>query len=243
MSELTPTDADPAVSVVMPVFNEEKTLREIIGRVLAQNCVRRLHVVDDASTDGSWAVLQELAASEPRIELKRQSRNQGKGAALREGFALALAAGSPIVLVQDADLEYDPEDYGHLIGPIVRGRADVVYGSRFLGGEGRVLYFWHSVGNRALTMLSNMCTDLNMTDMETCFKAFRREQLDGLVLEEDRFGIEPEITAKLARRRPAPRIYEVAIAYHGRTYEQGKKITWRDGLHALWCILKYNLLR
>lgn len=241
MSELTPTES--AVSVVMPVFNEEGTLREIVARVLAQNCVRKLHAIDDASTDGSWAVLQELAANESRIELHQQSHNQGKGAALREGFRLALAAGNPIILVQDADLEYDPEDYEHLVGPIVRGRADVVYGSRFLGGEGRVLYFWHAVGNRSLTMLSNMFCDLNMTDMETCFKAFRREQLDGLQLEEDRFGIEPEITAKLARRRPAPRIYEVAIAYHGRTYEQGKKITWRDGLRALWCILKYNLFK
>ncbi|MEM1058889.1 MAG: glycosyltransferase family 2 protein [Verrucomicrobiota bacterium] len=241
MATLTPTDA--RVSVVMPVYNEAGTLREIIGRVLAQNCVQNLHIVDDASTDGSWEVLRELAGDEPRIELARQDYNQGKGAALRAGFALALAAGNPIILVQDADLEYDPEDYGHLIGPIVRGRADVVFGSRFLGGEGRVLYFWHSVGNRALTMLSNMCTDLNMTDMETCFKAFRREQLEGLELEEPRFGVEPEITAKLARRRPAPRIYEVAIAYHGRTYEQGKKITWRDGVHALVCILKYNLWR
>jgi len=241
VSEITPTDA--RVSVVMPVFNEEKTLKEIIGRVLAQDCVAKLHVMDDASTDDSWKILEELAKKEERIELKQQERNRGKGAALQVGFGMALASGNPIILVQDADLEYDPEDYDHLIGPIVRGRADVVYGSRFLGGEGRVLYFWHSVGNRALTMLSNMFSDLNMTDMETCFKAFRREQLEGLTLEEERFGIEPEITAKLAKRRPLPRIYEVAIAYHGRTYEQGKKITWRDGVQALVCILKYNLFR
>jgi glycosyltransferase involved in cell wall biosynthesis len=207
--------------------------------VLAQRPVQQLVIVDDASTDGTWEKLQELAAGKPVIQLARHAQNQGKGAALRTGFRLATA---PLVIVQDADLEYDPAEYYRVLAPILTGRADVVFGSRFLGGSQghRVLYFWHSVGNRILTTLSNMATNLNLTDMEACYKAFRREVLQQIVLQEDRFGCEPEITAKVARLKA--RIYEVAISYYGRTYAEGKKIGWRDGLHALWCIVKYNLL-
>jgi glycosyltransferase involved in cell wall biosynthesis len=182
-----------------------------------------------------------LAAGESRIKVFTHATNQGKGAALRTGFRHATA---PIVVVQDADLEYDPAEYGILLGPILEGKADVVYGSRFLGsGAHRVLYFWHYVANTFLTLLSNMGTNLNMTDMETCFKAFKREVIQAVEIEEDRFGFEPEITAKVARMRPRLRIYEVPVSYHGRTYEEGKKIGWRDGLWALWCIFKYNFAR
>lgn len=226
------------VSVVMPVYNEATTIAHIIERVLKRPEVRELVIVDDFSSDGTAAVLADLAESFDRIRLHRHERNQGKGAALRTGFAHAT---SPFVLIQDADLEYDPTDYPKLLGPLLANKADVVYGSRFRSGEAcRVLYFWHSVGNKALTLLSNMMTDLNLTDMETCYKAFRREVLDGLRIEENRFGFEPEITAKIARKKA--RVYEVAISYDGRTYEEGKKIGWRDGLRALWCILRYNLL-
>jgi glycosyltransferase involved in cell wall biosynthesis len=184
-------------------------------------------------------VLRGLVPQHPRLRLFTHERNQGKGAALRTGFTQATA---PIVIVQDADLEYDPAEFYRLLDPILAGKADAVFGSRFLGGSGahRVLYYWHSVGNHFLTMLSNMFTDLNLTDMETCYKAFRREVLQQVRLREDRFGFEPEITAKVARLRV--RIYEVAISYYGRTYAEGKKIGWRDGFRALWCILKYNLL-
>jgi glycosyltransferase involved in cell wall biosynthesis len=199
---------------------------------------KEIVVVDDASTDGTDKVLS--SAIEPRVaKVIRHEINRGKGAALRTGFA---AATGDIVLVQDADLEYDPRDYPRLLQPILENRADVVYGSRFSGGEShRVLYFWHWVTNKMLTLLSNMLTDLNLTDMETCYKAFRREILEQIRIEEDRFGVEPEITAKVAKL--GCRIYEVGISYSGRTYAEGKKIGWRDGVRAVWCIFKYNLLR
>lgn len=233
--------ANPCLSVVMPAYNEESTAVEIVRRVLEQPVVRELIIVDDCSTDGTWDVLQKLAASDARIRLFNHTTNQGKGAALRTGFKEARA---DVVVVQDADLEYDPAEYGKLLTPILNGRADVVYGSRFLGAEAhRVLYYWHSVGNYFLTQLSNMATNLNLTDMETCYKAFRREVIQKITIEENRFGFEPEITAKLARFSPKLRIYEVSISYYGRTYEEGKKIGWRDGVHALCAIFKYNLAK
>jgi glycosyltransferase involved in cell wall biosynthesis len=229
----------PCLSVVMPVYNEETTLGAIVEAVLKQPLVAELICVDDCSVDGALTVLERHAARDPRIRILRHAVNRGKGAALRSGFAEAT---SPIVIVQDADLEYDPIDYPRLIAPILEGRADVVFGSRFIGSEEhRVLYFWHSVGNKLLTLASNMFTNLNLTDMETCYKVFRREVVQAITIEEDRFGIEPEMTAKVARMNA--RIYEVAISYHGRTYAEGKKIHSWDGVRAMWCIIKYNLLR
>jgi glycosyltransferase involved in cell wall biosynthesis len=226
------------LSVVMPVYNEGATVSEIIRRVLQQPAVQELIIVDDCSRDNTLEVLRELAARENRIRLFSHDVNQGKGAALRTGFKEAAA---DIVIIQDADLEYDPGEYGKLLKPILAGQADVVYGSRFLGGEmHRVLYYWHSVGNYFLTQFSNMATNLNLTDMETGSKAFRREIIQKLTLVENRFGFEPEVTAKLARSAPRLRIYEVAVSYYGRTYEDGKKIGWRDGVRALIAILKYN---
>ena len=228
----------PCLSVVMPAFNEEKTLAEVVHAVLAQPLVAELIVVDDASRDGTWQVMQTLAANEPRLQIFQHPINQGKGAALRTGFSKAT---QPYVIIQDADLEYDPGEYAKLLGPILRNRADVVFGSRFLGSEEhRVLYFWHSVGNTFLTTLSNMFTNLNLTDMETCYKVFRREIIQKIEVEENRFGFEPEITAKVAKM--GVRIYEVAVSYHGRTYAEGKKIGWRDGISAIRCILKYGIL-
>ena len=224
----------------MPVYDEAATVGQMVQAVLAQPLVKEIIVVDDGSMDGTWGVLEELGKRDQRIKLFRHDKNQGKGAALRTGFAQAVA---PIVVVQDADLEYDPQDYPKLIGPILDGKADVVFGSRFEGsGPHRVLYFWHYVGNRILTTLSNICTNINLTDMEVGYKAFRREIIQGIRIEENRFGFEPEVIAKICRIK-AVRIYEVPVSYFGRTYAEGKKPNWRDGISALRCILTYNLLR
>jgi len=221
----------------MPVYNEEETIHLIVERVLARPEVGELVMVNDCSIDGTWQRMQEIAKTDPRVRIFTHEVNQGKGAALRTGFA---QANCDIVIIQDADLEYDPDEYPNLLLPILTGRADVVFGSRFLGsGMHRVLYYWHCVGNRFLTLLSNMFTNLNLTDMETCYKVFRRDILKQITIEENRFGFEPEITAKVARLRVP--LYEVSISYYGRTYEEGKKIGWRDGIRAIWCILKYNL--
>ena len=229
----------PCLSVVMPVYNEEATVEPVLRSVLAQRPVQELIVVDDCSRDKTWEVLQGLERTDPRLKLLHHERNQGKGAALRTGFQHATA---PIVTIQDADLEYDPAEYHILLNPILSGRADVVFGSRFAGaGSHRVLFFWHSLGNRLLTTFSNMASNLNLTDIETCYKVFRREVLQRITIEEDRFGFEPEVTAKVSKLKV--RVYEVAISYYGRTYEEGKKINWRDGFSALRCILKYNFLR
>ena len=231
----------PTLSVVIPVYNERSTILEVVRRVRnaplePAGIGRQIVIVDDCSTDGTRDVLAGLRA-DADIRIVLHEHNQGKGAALRTGFA---AATGDMIIIQDADLEYDPSEYPRLIAPIIDGRADVVFGSRFIGGEShRVLYFWHSVGNRVLTLLSNALTNLNLTDMEVCYKVFRREILQKIKLQEDRFGFEPEITAKVARMRC--RVYEVGISYSGRTYEEGKKIGWRDGVRAVWCILKYNL--
>jgi glycosyltransferase involved in cell wall biosynthesis len=227
----------PCLSVVMPAFDEEATIAESMKRVLESAWVGELVVVDDCSTDGT---LERVAAiDDHRVRVLRHDVNRGKGAALRTGFA---DAHLDFVVVQDADLEYDPADFPRLLEPLLDDQADVVYGSRFAGGEShRVLYYWHSVGNRFLTWLSNMTTNLNLTDMETCYKAFRREVIQSVEIEEDRFGFEPEITAKLARR--GVRFYEVGISYNGRTYAEGKKIGWRDGVRAVQCIGRYGLMR
>lgn len=230
-------DAKPRLSVVIPVYNERRTLREIVDRVQLVAVDKEILIVDDGSTDGSAEVALEIAAEAANVEVFRLERNRGKGHALRTGFAHARG---DYVIVQDADLEYDPADYPKLLNPLVQGNADAVYGSRFLtGSEHRVLYFRHYLGNKFLTLLSNLATDLNLTDMESCYKVFRRELLQSVVLEEDRFGFEPEITSKIAKA--GARVYEVGISYHGRTYEQGKKIRPRDGLWALWCIAKYAI--
>ena len=234
---MTTPEPTPCLSVVMPCFNEQATIKEITAKVLDSPWVGELVIVDDGSTDGTRDLLADL--SDPRVRVLLQERNCGKGAALRRGFAEATM---PFTIVQDADLEYDPAEYGRLVEPVLDDRADVVFGSRFMGSDAhRVLFFWHSLGNKVLTLLSNAVTDLNLTDMETCYKVFRTEVIQSIEIEEDRFGFEPEITAKVARKRL--RVFEVGISYSGRTYDEGKKIGWKDGVRALWCITKYGLLR
>ncbi len=250
----TMTENTVKLSVVIPVYNERATIEQLLQRVQAVGIEKEIIVVDDGSTDGTRELLQELERSARHnpaalilpqagtqlstgnIRVFFQDRNRGKGAALRRGFQEATGQ---MVIVQDADLEYNPEDYFRLAAPIEQGQADVVFGSRFLGGPHRVLFFWHSVGNRFLTTLSNMFTNLNLSDVWTCYKVFRREVLQGIDLRESRFGFEPEITAKVAKKRY--RIFEVPVSYYGRTYAEGKKITWKDGVKAIQCILRYNL--
>ncbi len=229
------------LSVVIPVYNEAATILEVVRRIDAVQIEKDIVIVDDCSTDGTRAALDGALAGVWRgradLRVLRHERNRGKGAAVRTGFAVATG---DAIIVQDADLEYDPAEFPRLLAPITDGRADVVFGSRFVGGDShRVLYFWHSVANRILTLASNSLTNLNLTDMEVCYKVFRREILARITLREDRFGFEPEITAKVARLQC--RVYEVGISYSGRTYEEGKKITWRDGAKAMWYILRYNL--
>lgn len=233
-----------SLTVVLPVYNEEKSVAELLRRVAASPSVNEMIIVDDFSMDGSAAEVEiimpqlRLDFPEVRIVFFKHDRNFGKGRALRTGFEHAT---SDVIVVQDADLEYDPEEYPRLLKPIVDNNADVVYGSRFLGGPHRVLYFWHYLGNKMLTLMSNMFSNLNLTDMETCYKMFRREVLDQIEFKSNRFGFEPEFTAKVAKA--GFRIYEIPISYHGRTYEEGKKITWRDGVSAFFHILRFNLFK
>ncbi len=228
-------DAAPAVlSLVMPCFNEASTIQRVVKNVLDQPFVAELIIVDDLSTDGTRELLTQF--DDPRVRVVLHDHNRGKGAALRTGFALATA---DFVGVQDADLEYDPRDLAKLLPPLISGEADVVYGSRFLTTEARrVLFFWHSIGNRILTFASNAMTNLNLSDMETCYKVFRRDVIQSITIEEDRFGVEPELTAKVAAR--GLRVFEVGISYRGRTYAEGKKINWRDGFRAMYCVVKYS---
>jgi glycosyltransferase involved in cell wall biosynthesis len=248
------TEATVKLSVVIPVYNERFTIEELLWRVISNKIDKEIVIVDDCSTDGTRIVLQQLDSASKQapsfmtlpsigrsinaqnIHVIFHERNQGKGAALRTGFK---AAKGEMVLVQDADLEYDPEDYYRLLDPIERGVADVVYGSRFLGGPHRVLFFWHAVGNKFLTLISNMLSNLNLTDVWTCYKVFKKQVLGTIELQENRFGFEPEITAKIAKARWE--VYEVPISYNGRTYAEGKKITWKDGIRGLYCTVKYNV--
>jgi glycosyltransferase involved in cell wall biosynthesis len=226
------------ITVVMPVYNEERTVVEVLERVAAQEHVKEIVLVYDGSKDRSYALIMEFAAKDARVKVYQHERNMGKGAALRTGFSKATM---DVVIIQDADLEYNPDEYAVLLRPLALGIADVVYGSRFLGsGMHRVLYFWHYAGNKFLTLLSNMFTNLNLTDMETCYKAIRREVLGKIELRERAFGVEPELTAKIAKLDL--RIFEVSISYYGRTYAEGKKINWRDGLSAIRCIVKYRFM-
>jgi glycosyltransferase involved in cell wall biosynthesis len=226
----------PCLSVVVPCYDEERTVATVIGTVLANPWVGEVIVVDDGSRDSTPTILGGI--EHPRLRVARHERNRGKGAALRTGFAMATGE---YVIVQDADLEYDPSEYEVLLEPLLSGKADVVFGSRFVGGRPhRVLYFWHALGNKVLTLASNAFTDLNLTDMETCYKMFRREVIQSVEIHEDRFGFEPEITARIARGRW--RVYEVGISYSGRTYADGKKIGWRDGFRAFYCILRYSAI-
>jgi glycosyltransferase involved in cell wall biosynthesis len=225
------------LSVITPIFDEQATLRQVVERILSVPIDIELICVDDGSRDGSREILAALQSQHPQIKVLLQPHNLGKGAALRRGIQEATG---DFVLIQDADLEYDPKDYPLLLEPLIQGKADVVYGSRFMGGAPhRVLYFWHSVGNKVLTLLSNCLTNINLSDMETCYKVFRREIIQAIPLHENRFGFEPEVTVKVAKRRL--RIYEVGISYQGRTYEEGKKIGWKDGVRALWVLLKYSI--
>ena len=231
------------ISIIIPCYNEEHTIQQVIRMV--QNVLGKSEYeiirVDDASTDNSKKIINKISQKEDKVRIIRHEVNFGKGAALRTGINVSTG---DVIIIQDADLEYNPSEYGRLLNPIETGKADVVYGSRFRSGEEvRVLYYWHKVGNVFLTWLSNMFSNLNLTDMETCYKVFRKEVLDQITIEENRFGFEPEITAKLAKIRPRIRIYEVGISYYGRTYEEGKKITWKDGFRAIHVILKYNLFR
>lgn len=232
------------LSIVIPVYNEEKTFHLIIDKVVAaqlpEGMEREIICVNDCSKDGTAATVDAMPARHPGTTFRIQHKpvNEGKGAALRDGFKMATG---DLVLIQDADLEYDPDDYMKLLEPIVEDKADVVYGSRFIGEPHRVLYYWHTLGNKFLTTMSNMFSNLNLTDMEVCYKVFRKSVLDQIKLESNRFGFEPEITAKIAKFKPRLRIYEVGVAYYGRSYEEGKKITWKDGFSALRCIIKYSL--
>lgn len=232
-------NAPATLSVVVPAYNEAATIRGAIQSVLKQPMVQEVLVIDDGSVDLTREIVLEMGREDERVVLVKHEVNRGKGAAVRTGLK---SAKGELVIIQDADLEYDPNDYARLLQPLWEGRADVVFGTRF-GGSGahRVLYFWHFVGNQFLTLLSNMATNLNLTDMECCYKVMRREVVAKLELEECRFGIEPEITAKIARMDV--RIYEVSVSYYGRTYAEGKKIGWKDGFRAIWCILKYGILR
>ena len=234
-----PAYSNASLSVVIPAYNEAATILAAIKAVLEQACVTEIVVVDDGSSDTTAAQAADLATSEPRVRVIKHVKNQGKGAAVRTGLK---AATSDYVIIQDADLEYDPNDFPRILQPLNDGKADVVFGTRFHGGGAhRVLYFWHYLGNQLLTLLSNMATNLNLTDMECCYKAMRKEVVAKLDLKEERFGIEPEVTAKIARM--GVRIYEVSVSYYGRTYAEGKKIGWKDGFRAIWCILKYGVLR
>src|SRR5579871_3048044 len=236
-----PLPADFKLSVVIPVFNERHFIEEIIARVQAVPIPKEIVVVDDGSSDGTRAILDRIGRAMDNVRVVLHAVNQGKGAALRTGFAYAKG---DVVLVQDADLEYDPAEYPRLLQPIIENQADVVFGSRFIGDSHRVLYFWHSIANWVLTTVSNMFTNLNLTDMETCYKVFRREVLADIEVQSNRFGFEPEITAKVAKHRsPSWRVYEVAISYSGRTYEEGKKIGLRDAFNALYCIIRYGLFK
>jgi glycosyltransferase involved in cell wall biosynthesis len=229
----------PFVSVVIPCYDESSTIASVVRSVLRQREVQEVIVVDDGSKDDTWNLLEQLAAQDVRIQIVRHDKNCGKGSALRSGFAKVIAS---VIVVQDADLEYDPSEYALLLKPIVEGKADVVFGTRFRGaGAHRVLYFWHYVGNRVITMISNMCTNLNLSDIEVGLKVFNTEVIRQITLREDRFGFEPEITAKIAKLNGV-RLYEVPISYYGRTYQEGKKVGWRDGMSALWCIVKYNFI-
>jgi glycosyltransferase involved in cell wall biosynthesis len=237
---------DFVLSVVIPVYNEEKTIHEILRRVRAVPIRKQIIIVDDCSKDGTRQILHGMEGSEPDLTVVYHEVNQGKGAAVRTGFKHATGQ---VVIVQDADLEYEPEQFPELLQPIIEGRADVVFGSRFVGETHRVLYFWHSVANKGLTLLSNMFTNLNLTDMEVCYKLFKREIIQGITLKSNRFGFEPEVTAKVARFKMrgengelrACRIYEIPVSYHGRTYREGKKIGIKDGFQALYCILRYAI--
>jgi glycosyltransferase involved in cell wall biosynthesis len=224
------------ISVVIPVYNEVSTIREIVVRVQAVDLEKEIIIVDDGSTDGTREQLEEISQSYDNLRVLYHDRNQGKGAALRTGFEVVTG---DIVIIQDADLEYDPREYPVLLEPILDGRADIVYGSRFLGGPHRVLFFWHYLGNRFLTLLSNMLTNLNLTDMETCYKVFKKEVLDNIKIKSNRFGFEPEFTAKVAKK--GFRIYETPISYSGRTYAEGKKIGWKDGIKAIFAIIWFRL--